>query len=131
MTLLETLNIEDVMTDEGYGYMCALVRGAQGIIENVTVEFDKGCMRLECQVAPQCKEFDSIEDVLWGLIDIINRELVFGWDLIEDASVVIYGTSQEYNLVSADLCYLRKAHLIRVGVLKRGKKNAVIYEYEV
>lgn len=130
--MIEDLTVEDVMTDEGYRALHALVGSAEKIIEKVKVSFDcDGCMEFECRVAQKCKEADDVEDVLWALIDLMSRELVFGWDLIVDAKVAIYAAGRDYNYLSADLCYMRDQHLVRVGVMKKGKTNAVVYDYPV
>jgi hypothetical protein len=130
--IIENLTVEDVMTDEGYQRMSSLVEWSHKVIENMAVCFDEGgCMRLECQVAECCKSADEVEDVLQGLVDILCRELVYGWDLIVDASVSVYGARSRHNLVKADLCYERDKRLVRVGVMKYGAARGVVYEYEV
>jgi selenophosphate synthetase-related protein len=128
---IHTLNltVEDAMSDEGFRRMQAMVANSKGLIRNVLVELVGGCLRFECEMVGGCVDPDQVEDIAQALVDIMCRELVYGWDLIEDAYISVFETNSRENYVSADLIYLKDRQVVRAGFLRKGMVHAVVYDY--
>lgn len=128
---IHTLNlgVEDAMTDEGFRRMQAMVTNSEGLIRNVLVELVGGCLRFECEIVGGGVDTDQVEDIAQALVDIMCRELVYGWDLIEDAYISVFETNSRENYISADLIYLKNRQVVRAGFLRKGLTRAVVYDY--
>ena len=135
--IIKELSAQDVMTDEGYARLKMFAQHSRNYIENIYIDFEDGCVSLECKVADVVGEngkesdMEQVEDVMHALIDVMCRELVYGWDLINDAYVSVFVGEESDNLMSADMIYDREGGKIKVGLLRRGKNKAVVYEYDI
>jgi len=126
--IIRDLGVEEVMTDEGFQRMKALVEHSTNMMRRVVVGFEEGCVKLECEVKKGlCDEdMEQVEDIAHALIDIMSRELVYGWDLIEDALVTVFEEGADENLMSADMIYERERHVVKVGLLRKGQRVVVL-----